>query len=110
MKKGVFIINTSRGALVDATALLDALNSEKVRGAALDVYEEETDFFFEDMSGMIIKDDTLSLLISHPNVVMTSHQAFLTEEALKAIAKTTLQNFDDFFEGRPLKNEVLKSN
>ena len=109
MKKGVFIINTSRGALVDATALLDALNGEKVRGAALDVYEEETDFFFEDMSGMIIKDDTLSLLISHPNVVMTSHQAFLTEEALKAIAKTTLQNFDDFFEGRPLKNEVFKS-
>ena len=108
MKKGVFIINTSRGALVDATALLDALNSEKVRGAALDVYEEETDFFFEDMSGMIIKDDTLSLLISHPNVVMTSHQAFLTEEALKAIAKTTLQNFDDFFEGRPLKNEVFR--
>ena len=109
MKKNVFIINTSRGALVDATALLDALNSEKVRGAALDVYEEETDFFFEDMSGMIIKDDTLSLLISHPNVVMTSHQAFLTEEALQSIAKTTLQNFDDFFEGRPLKNEVLKS-
>lgn len=108
MKKGVFIINTSRGALVDATALLDALNSEKVRGAALDVYEEETDFFFEDMSGMIIKDDTLSLLISHPNVVMTSHQAFLTEEALKAIAKTTLQNFDDFFAGKPLKNEVLR--
>ena len=60
------------------------------------------------MSGMIIKDDTLSLLISHPNVVMTSHQAFLTEEALQAIAKTTLQNFDDFFAGKPLKNEVLR--
>lgn len=106
MKKGVFIINTSRGALIDTTALLDALNSEKVRGAALDVYEEETDLFFEDKSGTIIKDDTLSLLISNPNVVLTSHQAFLTEEALEAIAKETLKNLDDFFAGKPLKNQV----
>lgn len=106
MKRGVFIINTSRGALVDSIALLSALNSEKVRGAALDVYEEETDLFFEDMSGTIIKDDILSLLISHPNVVLTSHQAFLTEEALRAIAKVTLNNFDAFFSGRPLENEV----
>ena len=110
MKKGVFIINTSRGALVDTNALLDALNSEKVRGAALDVYEEETDLFFEDMSGTIIKDDTLSLLISNPNVVLTSHQAFLTEEALQAIAKVTLKNFDDFFAGNPLENEVKSKN
>ena len=107
MKKGVFIINTSRGALIDSPALLDALNSEKVRGAALDVYEEETDLFFEDKSGTIIKDDTLSLLISNPNVVLTSHQAFLTEEALEAIAKVTLSNLDDFFAGKPLKNEVI---
>ena len=108
MKKGVFIINTSRGALVDTNALLDALNSEKVRGAALDVYEEETDLFFEDMSGTIIKDDTLSLLISNPNVVLTSHQAFFTEEALQAIAKVTLKNFDDFFAGIPLENQVMR--
>lgn len=107
MKKGVFIVNTSRGALIDSSALLDALNSEKVRGAALDVYEEETDLFFEDKSGTIIKDDTLSLLISNPNVVLTSHQAFFTEEALQAIAKVTLENLDDFFAGRKLKNEVI---
>lgn len=107
MKKGVFIINTSRGALIDSTALLEALNSEKVRGAALDVYEEETDLFFEDKSGTIIKDDTLALLISNPNVVLTSHQAFLTEEALQAIASVTLDNLDDFFAGRKLKNEVI---
>ncbi len=106
MKKGVFIINTSRGALIDTTALLDALNSEKVRGAALDVYEEETDLFFEDMSGTIIRDDTLSLLISNPNVVLTSHQAFLTEEALQAIARVTLDNLDAYFSGQKLINEV----
>lgn len=108
MKNGVFIVNTSRGALVDSDALLEALKSEKVRGAALDVYEEETELFFEDMSGTIIKDDTLSLLISNPNVVLTSHQAFLTEEALQAIAKTTLKNFDDFFNGKTLENEVKR--
>lgn len=106
MKKNVFIINTSRGSLIDTAALLDALNSERVRGAALDVYEEETDLFFEDMSGTLIKDDTLTLLISNPNVVLTSHQAFLTEEALQAIARKTLDNFDDYFNGRPLENEV----
>ncbi len=109
MKKGVFIVNTSRGALIDTNALLEALNSERVRGAALDVYEEETDLFFEDKSGTIIKDDTLSLLISHPNVVLTSHQAFLTEEALEAIARVTFENLDDFFAGRPLRNQVLLS-
>lgn len=106
MKKGVFIVNTSRGALVDTAALLDALNREQVRGAALDVYEEETDLFFEDKSGTIIKDDTLALLVSNPNVVLTAHQAFLTEEALQAIARVTLQNLDDFFAGRPLRNRV----
>ncbi len=106
MKKGVFIVNTSRGALIDSVALLDALNSEKVRGAALDVYEEETDLFFEDHSGNIINDDVLSLLIANPNVVLTSHQAFFTEEALEAIARVTLDNLEDYFSGKPLKNEV----
>ena len=106
MKDGVFIINTSRGALIDTEALLDALNAGKVRGAGLDVYEEEADLFYEDNSGAIIKDDLLALLISRPNVVLTSHQAFLTEEALRNIAQTTLQNLDEFFAGQPLTNEV----
>ncbi len=106
MKKGVFIINTSRGALIDTTALLDALNDETVRGAGLDVYEEESDLFFEDFSGSIIRDDVLSLLVSKPNVLLTSHQAFLTEEALQGIAQTTLGNLDAFFSGGPLPNEV----
>ncbi len=106
MKDGVFIINTSRGALVETEALLEALNAKKVRGAGLDVYEEEGDLFFEDYSGEIIQDDLLALLVSRPNVVLTAHQAFLTEEALSNIAETTLGNLDDFFAGKPLKNEV----
>lgn len=106
MKQGVFILNTSRGALIDTEALLDALNSGKVRGAGLDVYEEEADLFFEDKSGNIMKDDVLALLVSRPNVVLTSHQAFLTEEALQNIAQTTLANLDEFFSGASLTNEV----
>ena len=106
MKQGVFIINTSRGALIDTEALLTALNSGKVRGAGLDVYEEEADLFFVDNSGSIIKDDVLALLVSRPNVVLTAHQAFLTEEALANIAKTTLENLDAFFAGDILQNEV----
>ena len=106
MKNDVFIINTSRGALIDSTALLDALKSGKVRGAGLDVYEEEGDIFFEDMSDTIIDDDVLALLISCPNVLLTSHQAFLTREALGNIAAVTLSNLDDFFSGRDLPNEV----
>ncbi len=108
MKKGVFIINTSRGALIDSSALLDALNDEIVRGAGLDVYEEEEEFFFEDMSSVIIKDDVLSLLMSRPNVIITSHQAFLTEEALEKIAEVTIRNLNEFFyEDRELlTNEI----
>ncbi len=106
MKKGVFLLNTSRGALIDSAALLDALNDGTIRGAGLDVYEEEGDFFFEDMSDTIVKDDILALLISKPNVLLTSHQAFLTQEALAGIAQTTLENLDDFFSGNDLKNEV----
>lgn len=106
MKKGVFIINTSRGALIDSSALLDALNDGTVRGAGLDVYEEEEELFFEDHSNKVIKDDVLSLLISKPNVLLTSHQAFLTKEALEGIAKTTVSNLDSFFSGAPLPNEV----
>lgn len=106
IKKGAFIINTSRGALIESSALLDALNNETIRGAGLDVYEEEADLFFEDFSGAIIKDDVLSLLISRPNVIITSHQGFLTEEALQNIAKITYQNLEEFFSGGALTNEV----
>ncbi len=92
MKKGVVIVNTSRGALIDAEALLDGIKARKVGAACLDVYEEEADVFFEDRSGHILNDDLLSRLISMPNVIVTSHQAFLTEEALNNIAETTVNN------------------
>ena len=91
-KKGVVILNTSRGALVDAEALLAGIKSRKVGAACLDVYEEESDIFFEDFSGHIIDDDVLARLISMPNVIVSSHQAFLTEEALSNIAETTINN------------------
>ena len=92
MKKGVVIINTSRGGLIDAEALLEGIKARKIGAACLDVYEEEGDIFFEDRSGHILGDDVLSRLISMPNVIVTSHQAFLTEEALNNIAETTVQN------------------
>ena len=106
MKKGVFILNTSRGALIDSEALLEALNNGTVGGAGLDVYEEEADLFFEDRSQSVMLDDTLALLVSRPNVLLTAHQAFLTEEALENIAEETLKNLDAFFSGGPLDNEI----
>ena len=105
-KKGVIIINTSRGALVDAEALLSAIKSRKVGAACLDVYEEESEWFFEDNSGHIVEDDILARLISMPNVIVTSHQAFLTEEALENIAQTTVNNLLDFFKYEQCKNEI----
>ncbi len=105
-KKGVVLINTSRGALVDADALLYGIKSRKVGAACLDVYEEESDLFFEDNSGHILEDDTLARLISMPNVIVTSHQAFLTEEALENIAETTVNNIMGFFEHGQCPNEV----
>lgn len=105
-KKGVVIINTSRGALVDAEALLAGIKSRKVGAACLDVYEEESDLFFEDNSGHILEDDTLARLISMPNVIVTSHQAFLTEEALENIAETTVKNLDVFFKTNQCPNEL----
>lgn len=105
-KKGVVLLNTSRGALVDAEALLAAIKSRKVGAACLDVYEEESDLFFEDNSGHIMEDDTLARLISMPNVIVTSHQAFLTEEALSNIAETTVQNIVDIFERGECPNEL----
>lgn len=107
MKKGVTLINTSRGRLIESEALLDALRDEHVRAAGLDVYEEETDLFYEDRSNTIIKDEVLSLLVSMPNVLITSHQAFLTEEALSNIASVTISNIKKFFEQHVLENEVV---
>lgn len=106
MKKGTYLINTSRGALIDSEALLEALKSGHLGGAGLDVYEEEGDFFYEDRSGKIMQDDVLALLVAQPNVLVTSHQAFLTNEALENIAKTTVENLDAFFEDKPLENEI----
>ena len=98
MKKGAVIVNTSRGGLIDAEALLQGLRDRKVGAACLDVYEEEADIFFEDRSGHILDDELLSRLISLPNVIVTSHQAFLTEEALNNIAETTVGNILSYFE------------
>ncbi|ROR26372.1 D-lactate dehydrogenase [Mobilisporobacter senegalensis] len=106
MKDGVYIINTSRGALIDTEDLLNAIKDEKIGGAALDVYEEETELFYEDMSYKIIQDDVLSRIISMPNVIVSSHQAFLTNEALHNIADTTLLNIKRFFVDNILENEV----
>ena len=106
MKKGCFIINTSRGALVNSEDLLDALLKERIGGACLDVYEEESELFYEDKSETIIKDDTLSRLICLPNVIVTSHQGFLTREALMNIASTTLLNIDSFFNHKRLINSI----
>lgn len=106
MKKGVVIINTSRGKLIDAESLLNGIKNKKIGAACLDVYEEETDIFFEDYSGHIMQDDVLARLLSMPNVLITSHQAFLTEEALDNIAKVTIDNILDFFNGVSNDNEL----
>lgn len=107
MKKGVFIINTSRGQLIDTQSIINGLKSGKVGAAGLDVYEEETELFFEDYSEEVIHDDTLSTLIAMPNVLVTSHQAFLTREALSSIAQTTIKNIEDYFSGKELENEII---
>lgn len=109
-KKGVVLLNTSRGALVDAEALLQGIKSRKVGAACLDVYEEESDLFFEDNSGHIMEDDTLARLITMPNVLVTSHQAFLTEEALENIAQTTVENLVQMANTNQCPNEVCAKN
>ena len=106
-KRGVVLINTSRGALVDAEALLSAIKARQVGAACLDVYEEESDLFFEDNSGHILEDDTLARLISMPNVIVASHQAFLTEEALSNISETTVENLLALESSGSSENEVL---
>ena len=108
MKDGVMIINTGRGLLIHTNALIEGLKTKKVSAAGLDVYEEEGDYFYEDKSDKIIDDDVLARLLSFNNVIVTSHQAFFTKEALHNIADTTLRNIKDFEEGRPLVNEVTK--
>ena len=106
MKKGVVIINTSRGALIDSEALVEGIKARHVGAACLDVYEEESNVFFHDYSNHIVNDDTLARLISMPNVIVTSHQAFLTNEALMNIADTTLNNVKEFFDKGACANEI----
>lgn len=106
MKRGAVIINTSRGALIDSKALVEALKEGQIGAAALDVYEEEEGIFFSDHSGEVLQDDTLARLLTFPNVIITSHQAFLTREALDNIAETTLENISAFEAKRNLENEV----
>ena len=107
MKKGVVILNTSRGALIDAEALLEGIKARKIGAACLDVYEEEADLFFEDRSGHILNDELLARLISMPNVIVTSHQAFLTTEALNNIAETTMNNIRSYFENNGICDNEL---
>ncbi len=108
LKRGALIVNTSRGALIEAHALLDALKSGHIGGAALDVYEEEAGIFFHDLSGQVLQDDVLARLISMPNVLITSHQAFLTHEALANIAQTTLETVSAFERGAVPENVRVK--
>ena len=110
MKKGVTIVNTSRGALINTEDLITGIKEKKVGAACLDVYEEEGDLFYEDYSGHVVQDDTLVRLIAMPNVIVSSHQAFLTQEALDNIAATTVDNVLKFFQGTPNEQtEVLLS-
>ena len=107
MKDGSIIVNTSRGAIVDKTALVEALKAKNFAGVALDEYEEEDESFFEDRSNEIISDDELSRLLTFPNVLVTSHQAFFTTEAMKAIAETTLNNYEAAVKGELIKGNTL---
>ena len=109
MQDNVFIVNTSRGALIDTTALIAGLKSKKIGGAGLDVYEEEGDVFFEDKSNEIIYDDELTQLISFPNVVVSSHQGFFTREAMQQIAMVTMENIANFLQGTPTNEVILNA-
>ncbi|WGL59501.1 2-hydroxyacid dehydrogenase [Pigmentibacter sp. JX0631] len=106
MKKNAIIINTSRGGIIDTKALIEALKTKTIKGAALDVYEEEENYFFSDFSGKGIDDDNLARLLTFPNVIVTGHQGFLTAEAIHNIVETTLNNISDFENKLPLINEV----
>jgi D-lactate dehydrogenase len=106
MKAGVMLINTSRGALLDTNAAIQGLKSQKIGALALDVYEQESDLFFEDLSNQIIHDDTFERLMTFPNVLVTAHQAFFTKEALQNIAETTLENITDIEQNRECPNQI----
>jgi D-lactate dehydrogenase len=106
MKRGVMLVNTGRGPLVDTVAVIDALKSGQIGSLALDVYEEEQALFFEDRSQDVLTDDTFARLLTFPNVLISAHQAFLTNEAIAAIAATTLSNLRDLAAGRPCANAV----
>ena len=108
MKEGVYLVNTSRGGLINTDDLIDAMLLKKFGGVGLDVYEEEEGLFYEDRSGEIITDDNLARLMTIPNVLLTSHMGFFTEEAMEAIARTTLENAYALENGLPLKNQVGK--
>ena len=106
MKDGVILVNTGRGMLIDSADLVEALKDKKIGAVDLDVYEEEENYFFQDKSTQVIEDDILGRLLSFYNVLITSHQAYFTKEAVEAITVTTLNNIKDFVEGKPLVNEV----
>ena len=105
-KRGMLLINTSRGGLVDTEAAIEALKSGQLGGLAIDVYEQEASLFFKDLSSAVIADDVIQRLVSFPNVILTGHQAFFTREALGTIMGTTLASVSDFAAGRPLANEI----
>jgi D-lactate dehydrogenase len=109
MKRGALLVNTSRGALIDAEAVVEGLKDGQLGGLAMDVYEQEADLFFEDLSSEIVRDDTLQRLLMFPNVLVTSHQAYFTQEALAAIAETTLGNISAFERGDRLENAVTEA-
>ena len=100
------IINTGRGELIDTSALIEGLKNGHVGSAGLDVYEEEGDYFFEDFSSSMVEDDVLARLLTFNNVLVTSHQAFFTEEAIRNIAETTYSNIDCYINGKDLENEI----
>jgi len=106
MKRGVMIVNTGRGALVDTAALIDGLKRGHIGHVGLDVYEEEEGLFFQDLSSNVIQDDVFARLLTFPNVIVTAHQAFFTHEALRAISHTTLDNLSAFEQGRRSGNEL----
>ena len=107
MKPGVMLINTGRGALIDTRAVVVGLKSGQIGSLGIDVYEEESELFFEDLSNQVIRDDLFARLLTFPNVIATGHQAFFTKDALTQIAATTLQNVDDFEATATCRNQVL---
>ena len=105
-KRGALLVNTSRGGLIDTEAAIEALKSGQLGGLALDVYEQEADLFFRDLSSTIIADDVFQRLLSFPNVIVTGHQAFFTQEAITTICETTINSVTQFANGQPLTDEI----